>query len=329
MIETRQTVGSSARRRWETPTGYVFLLPALAILLAFQIAPVLYAAFLSLHDARIIADMWRPGRLVGLQNFVEVLTSPDFQQALRNTVWYVLMTVVPSLFLALCVATLLHRPLRGRDGYRLAYFLPYVTSTVAAALVWDWVFQPRIGLANFLFTSLGFPLQRWTEEPRPVLALVGQHFGLDLPPLLGGPSLALVCIAVIQVWHSLGFDTVIMLAGLTAIPPEQYEAARIDGASRWSLFRHVTIPLLSPTLFFLLVTSTIRAFQAFNWFYAVYNGLVPPDVKVITIYLFENGFRIYRQGFASAIGFVLFAIILSLTLAQMYGLRRRVHYADS
>lgn len=314
----------------ETLRGYGFLLPALALLFTFHLGPVLYAAFLSLHDARIVADMWRPGRLVGLANYAAVLGSPDFQRSLANTVWYVLGVVPPAIFLSLLIASLLNRRMLGRDAYRTAYFVPYVTSTVAAALVWDWVFQPRVGLANWLFSTLGLPMQRWTEEPRPVGLLLGQFLGVPWPDLLGGPSLALLCIALIQVWHSIGFDTVVMLAGLTAIPPEQYEAARIDGASRWALFRHITIPLLSPTLFFLLVTSTIRAFQAFNWFYVIYNGNPPPDVKVVTIFLFQTGFQGgYRTGLAAAVGFVLFAIILALTLVQMAGLRRRVHYGEA
>ncbi len=310
----------------ETARGYAFVGPALLILLTFNLVAVAYAGFLSLFDARIISNMWQPGTWVGLGNYPDIATNPDFQSALANTVWYVLGVVPPAIFLSLLVASLLNRPIRGRDAYRVAYFLPYVTSTVAAGLVWEWVFQPRVGIANVLFTALGFPIQRWIEEPRGVVTLVGGYFGLGVPTWLAGPSLALVCIAVIQVWHALGFDTVIMLAGLTAIPNEQYEAARIDGAGPWALFRHITIPLLSPTLFFLLITSVIRAFQAFNWFYVVYHGTVPPDVKVITIYLYESGFKVYRTGYASAVGFVLFAIILALTLAQMYGLRSRVHY---
>ncbi len=306
--------------------GYAFIGPALLILLVFNLVAVGYAGFLSLFDARIISNMWQPGVWLGLGNYADLLTNTDFQSALGNTVWYVLGVVPPALFLSLLVASLLTRPIRGRDAYRVAYFLPYVTSTVAAGLVWEWVFQPRVGIANVLFTGLGFPIQRWIEEPRGIVALVGMYVGVGVPGWLAGPSLALVCIAVIQVWHALGFDTVIMLAGLTAIPREQYEAARIDGAGPWALFRHITIPLLSPTLFFLLITSVIRAFQAFNWFYVVYHGTVPPDVKVITIYLYESGFKIYRTGFASAVGMMLFAIILALTLFQMYGLRSRVHY---
>lgn len=312
----------------ENLRGFVFLLPALTILLLFQVAPVLYAAYLSLFDARIVANMWAPGTFVGLANYGAVLTNGDFHRALSNTVWYVVSVVPAAIFLSLVVATLLNRKLRGRDVYRTAYFVPYVTSTVAAALVWDWVFQPRIGLANFVFTSLGLPLQRWTEEPRGIGTLMGLFFGVQTPDLLAGPSLALVCIAIIQVWHALGFNTVVMLAGLTAIPSEQYEAARIDGANGWHLFRHITIPLLSPTLFFLVVSSTILAFQTFNWFYVMYAGNPPPEVKVVTIFLYENGFRVYRTGFASAVGFILFGIILALTLVQMFGLRRRVHYGN-
>lgn len=307
--------------------GYGFLLPALAIVVTFQVLPVLYAAFVSLYDSRIISNLWSPGPFVGFDNYAAVLTNPDFLRSLINTVWYVVMTVPVAIFLSLLIAALLNRKIAGRDLYRTAYFVPYVTSTVSAALVWYWVFQPRVGVGNWLFGALGLPFQRWVEEPRGVGTLLGLYFGVAIPDLLTGPSLALVCIAIIQIWHALGFDTVIMLAGLTSIPSEQYEAARLDGAGPWALFRQVTVPLLSPTLFFLVITSTIRAFQAFNWFYVIYSGLVPPDVKVVTIYLYESGFRAYRTGFASAVGFILFAIVLTLTIVQMAVARRRVHYA--
>jgi multiple sugar transport system permease protein len=203
-----------------------------------------------------------------------------------------------------------------------------VTSTVAAAVVWRWIFQPRVGVANAAMQWLGLPPQQWADEPRGVFELIGQLVGLPLGGWLAGPSLALVTVAIVSVWYSVGFNTVIALAGLTTIPAELYEAARIDGATRWHLFRHITLPLLTPTLLFLLIVETIRSFQSFDFFYQMMAGAPVPGAKVVTIYLYQQGFKSFNLGYAAAIGMVLFVIIFVLTLVQFRATRSRVVYAD-
>jgi multiple sugar transport system permease protein len=210
----------------------------------------------------------------------------------------------------------------------VTYFLPYVTSTVAAAVVWRWIFQPRVGVANALLQWVGLPTQQWADEPRGVFELFGQLTGLPLNGVLAGPSLALVTVAIVSIWYSVGFNTVVALAGLTTIPSELYEAARIDGATRWHLFRHITLPLLTPTLLFLLIVETIRSFQAFDFFYQMTAGAPAPGAKVVTIYLYEQGFKSFNLGYAAAIGLVLFVIVFVLTLVQFRATRSRVVYAD-
>ena len=330
-LAMRGRVSGRGRRsalRWDVVRGYGFLLPALVLLLLFHLLPVFYALFLSLFDARVFRDMWNPGPYIGPGNYGRLATSSDFGQSLINTVWFAGITVPVGLFLAVLFAQLLNARIWGRAGYRATYFLPYITSTIAAAVVWRWIFQPRVGVANSVLQWLGLPGQQWADEPRGVFLLFGQFVGVPLEGWLAGPSLALVTVAMVTIWYSVGFNTVIALAGLTSIPNDLYEAARIDGARRWTLFRHITLPLLTPTLLFLLIVETIRSFQSFDFFYQMMAGVPVPGAKVVTIYLYEQGFKSFNLGYAAAIGMVLFAIIVALTLVQFRATRSRVVYLD-
>ncbi len=324
----KKSSAQRSARRWEAIQGYGFLFPALVLLLLFHLLPVFYALFLSLFDARVFRDMWSPGPFIGGGNYGRLLTSGEFAQSLGNSVWFAGITVPLGLILAVLFAQLLNARIWGRTGYRVTYFLPYVTSTVAAAVVWRWIFQPRVGVANSVLEWLGLPGQQWADEPRGIFLLVGQFIGLPLDGWLSGPSLALVTVALVSVWYSVGFNTVIALAGLTTIPVDLYEAARIDGAGRWRLFRDITLSLLTPTLLFLLVVETIRSFQSFDFFYQMMAAQPVPGAKVVTIFLYQQGFKSFNLGYAAAIGMVLFAIIFVLTLLQFRATRSRVVYAD-
>jgi multiple sugar transport system permease protein len=330
-LQPRETAERRTAQRLlshDTLQGYAFLLPAFILLLLFHLLPVFYALFLSLFDARVFRDMWHPGPFAAAGNYARLFTSTDFAQSLGNTVWYAAITVPGGLFLAVLFAQLLNGKIWGRTGYRVTYFLPYITSTIAAAVVWRWIFQPRVGVANAVLQWIGLPTQTWADEPRGIFQLFGQLIHLPLSGWLAGPSLALVTVAIVSVWYSVGFNTVIALAGLTTIPNDLYEAARIDGASRWTLFRHITLPLLTPTLLFLLVVETIRSFQSFDFFYQMMAGQPVPGAKVVTVYLYEQGFKSFNLGYAAAIGLVLFAIIFVLTLLQFRATRSRVVYAE-
>jgi multiple sugar transport system permease protein len=330
-VAVRARVRGASRQaasRWEALQGYGFLLPALLLLMLFHLLPVFYALFLSLFDARVFSDLWKPGPLIWGGNYARLLSNSEFAQSLANTVWYAGITVPLGLILAVFFAQLLNARIWGRTGYRVTYFLPYVTSTVAAAVVWRWIFQPRVGVANAVLQWLGLPGQQWADEPRGIFQLLGDFVGMPLEGWLAGPSLALVTVALVSVWYSVGFNTVIALAGLTTIPVELYDAARIDGANRWHLFRQITLPLLTPTLLFLLIVETIRSFQAFDFFYQMMAAIPVPGAKVVTIYLYQQGFKSFNLGYAAAIGMVLFVIIFVLTLIQIRATRDRVVYAD-
>ncbi|RMF27512.1 MAG: sugar ABC transporter permease, partial [Chloroflexi bacterium] len=188
-------------------------------------------------------------------------------------------------------------------------------------------FTPRDeGLANLFLSAVGLPTMKWLYEPKGVNLVLTGLAGLEIPSWLGGPSLALVSVMLYNIWVFVGYDAVIFLAGLGNIPTELYEAAKIDGAGRWALFRHITLPLLSPTTFFLSMVAVIGTFKAFTHIYVMRTPGAQRTVDTVSIYIFDNFFKATRYGYASALAFVLFAIILSLTLIQNRVIGERVFY---
>ncbi|HHS96787.1 MAG TPA: sugar ABC transporter permease [Chloroflexi bacterium] len=257
-----------------------------------------------------------------------------------RTVFYSAGTVPFQLVFAFLLANLLFQQIRGRSTFRMLYFLPYITPTVATAAVWRAIiFEPRQGLANTLLSFLGVAqdhLPRWILEPQGIVVLMGQWLGIRLPdwvvssPVLSGPSLAMVAVCIYNIWVFTGYNTVIYLAGLGAIPYELYEAAEIDGAGRWQLLRHITLPLVSPTTYFLTLMGIIGTFKAVNHIYIMTQivGLGGPQDTTTTaaIYIFKQFREGNRWGVASAAAFILLGIILLLTWVQNRVAEERVHY---
>jgi len=306
----------------EHVTGWLYVGPAAAVLGLFFVFPVGYALYVSLHRWSLTREAF-----VGLENYGRAFGDPEFGRALLVTVYYVVGTVPASLFLGLLIANLLAQRIRWRSVYRTVYFLPYVTSVVAAAAVFLWIFYPNEqGLANVVLGWLGVPAQAWVEESRGVLALLLEPMGVALPPWAGGPSLALVCVMVFSVWGSVGFYVVVLLAALTNVPAEIYEAATLDGATGWQRLRHVTVPLISPTLFFLLIVSTIRAFRVFGQIYVMAAKERMGTAHNVTMFIFKTFYERGETGYGSAVALILFVIILIVTLVQMRLVGRRVHY---
>ncbi|NJN15374.1 MAG: sugar ABC transporter permease [Oscillochloris sp.] len=345
---TRPQVSSRQQRRRNLRdrfTPYLYILPAFALVGLFEIWPIFFGFWMSLWRWGLQAE-----RFVGLENYARMVEETlrfsergpvigEMGRSLLATLYYVIGTVPLTLVLAFFFAQLLMRPIAQRGLFRTIFFMPYVTSVVAAALVFGWIFNSQIGIANLLLEALGLPRQSWLLDPEPIGIKLLELFGLSWPggwPIdLAGPSLALVCIILFSVWQSLGFSIVIFMAGLANIPQELYDAAKIDGASGWRLTRYVTLPLLSPTTFFLLIVSIIYAFQSFTPVYVLSggggygNGAGGPldTTLVITVYIVRNFYeRASAVGYAAAVSFVLFAILLILTLIQFRILGRRVHY---
>lgn len=301
--------------------GWLFVWPFLALLLIWQVFPTLYAFYLSLFEK---VNFLRKAEFAGLENYAILLRDPLFWRALGNTFWYVLFTVPTGLFLATGVAILLNLRIAFQGLYRTLFFLPYITALTAAAAVWRWIYHPEFGFLNWL---LGTPGLDWLNTPKGVFALLLEPLGLEVQGFLAGPSLAFLAVMVMSLWHFLGYQVVILLAGLQSIPKEYYEAAELDGASFWQKQRHITWPLLSPTLFFLFTLGLIGAFQVFTQVYVLTpTGGVLQDTLTVAFYLYNKGFRDADFSYASAIATLTFLIILALTLLQRRILERRVHY---
>jgi multiple sugar transport system permease protein len=319
---------ASRRRRGlrENAQAYLFLLPAIAFLGLFKILPALYAVYISLFRWDIVQGAFR-----GLDNYIDILwanatRAQAFWHALSTTATYAFLTVPIEIGLALVVAYVLFQKLAGRDVYRTIYYLPYVTSTVAAATVFLWVFHPQYGPANQLLGVFGISGLRWYQEPDGVFLMLGNALGVALPEWAAGPSLALVGVAIFSIWHFLGFQILIFLGGLGNIPVEYYEAAKLDGASQWQLFRRITLPLLSPQIFFVFTIASIGVLRAFNEIFVLTNGGPLDTTRTVTMLLFRTFFQQGQIGLGSAMGVILTLIILGFTLLQFRVLERRVTY---
>lgn len=289
----------SHAKRWLS--GYLFLAPSLILIGLFWVYPIIYSLYLSLTEW----DLLRPApRFVGLMNYAELIQSPDFRLALWNTALFTVGTVGITTILALLLALLVDNKLRGMAWYRMMIFAPYVTPTVAMAIVWMWIYNPQAGLANAILNLFGLPPLGW----------------------LSSTAWALPAVAILSIWKSMGYYMMLFLAGLQSIPQELYEAASIDGGGPWTKLRFITLPLLSPMTFFIVVVGTIQSFQVFDQIAIMTQGGPANSTLVLVYYLYRHAFQLFRVGYASAVATVLFLILLALTILQFQGARRWVHY---
>lgn len=289
--------------------AWTFVAPALIAIGVFFFVPVAAALAMSLTDFDIyaLADLGNL-RFVGLENYRALLANPLFWQALANTVVFVVLGVPLSIATSLGTAMLLHsRFARWQGFFRTALFAPVVTTLVAVAVVWRYLFHTRYGLINHALGSLGIGPVDW----------------------LGDPAWAMPSIVLLGVWKNFGYNMVILLAGLQAIPEDLYEAARLDGARRWALFRHITLPSLAPLLLVVSILTMAGHFQLFAEPYVMTQG-GPAQRTVTVLYLmYEEGFKWWSLGSASAVAFVLFVIMFAITLVQLRVSRRSAGIAGS
>ena len=314
------------KRLIENIEAYSYLSPALIILFVFWFIPIIFSFYLSFSN-------WGPYtkistvKFVGLANYIRLLGDKKFIQSLVNTTYYVMFAVPTAIALSLFIAILLNQKIKGLSFYRTAYFIPYITSLVAVAIVWQWIFNREYGLANYIFEQIGIPQQKWLRESTPILNLVLGSIGIRLPWYLGGPSLSMCCIIILTVWQVIGYNIVIFLAGLQNIDKAFYEAAEIDGASIWQKFKYVTIPLLSPTTFFIALISVIFAYKAFvPMFVMTPDGGPDNTTTTIVFYIYRRAWELDEFGYASALAYILLVIILLLTLIQNKIFGKKVHY---
>ncbi len=293
----------------EAWTAVLLLAPAGIILGLFGIAPLFFAFQLSLCGGKFAM-----GGYVGFENYSRVLHNPAFWKSAGVTTYYALGTIPLSLTLSFFAAWFLFRIQYARSIFRTAYFLPYITPVVAAAMVWRALLNPQSGPFNQLLAGLGIPAQQWILEPRGIFSLLTG--GWVSPEW--GPSLALCCIIAFDVWHSLGYGMVVFFAGLSAIPREIEDAARIDGANTAQMLRHVTLPLLAPMILFLLIVGGVRAFQSFNSFYALSQGGARAlgTTENLVIHIYSNFYEYGDWGYGAAVAVLLSGGIALLSIAQ-------------
>lgn len=281
--------------------AYLYVLPALFFLTAFLLWPTVYSLVLSVQRWDLLSEN-RP--FVGLENYRGLFSSGEFRNSLRVTLIFVTASVPVRMGLALGLAHLVLQETRLNRLLRGAYFLPVVSSSVAISLVWRWLFNTDAGLINAALTGLGATTVPWLIDP----------------------NTALWAVIIVSVWQGLGYDIVLFIAGLQAIPREYVEAARIDGANAWQVFRAITWPLLTPTTFFILVVSVIGSFQVFAIVNVMTGGGPALGTDVLVNLLYRRAFVYFDIGRASALAVVLLVILLVLTFIQFRVAGRRVHY---
>jgi multiple sugar transport system permease protein len=278
----------------------LFLAPTIIGLAVLSAGPILATLGISLTKW----DMLTPPQFVGLDNYAKLLDDDRFQKALRNTAFYTLVSVPLGLTLALGLAAALNQQIRGIAWIRTAYFLPLVTSATAIALVWLWIYSPA-GPLNDILRAFGIPPQRWVSDP----------------------TLAMPSVIAMSIWQGLPANVIIFLAGLQAIPAEYYDAASVDGAGRGGRFRRITLPLLTPSIFFTGVLALIGAFQVFDQVYVMANPGKPGQATITLVYfIYEAGFRNFKMGYAGAASWIMFLIVAVATILYFRTQDRWVHY---
>ncbi|MBM4304093.1 MAG: sugar ABC transporter permease [Deltaproteobacteria bacterium] len=287
--------------RKSSALAWGLLFPTLAVLALFVLYPAAQSFWLSFQD---VEPFSKRGFFVGFENYQVLFNSPDYWQTVRVTLFFLLYTVIPSLVISLTVAVLLDANPFFQNIFRTLFLLPVAISSSMAAMLWIFIYNPTAGFLNYALDVLGIHGPNW----------------------LADPDWALVAVAVATVWKEIGFNIIFFLAGLTSIPLELKEAAELDGANSWQVFRYVTLPLLSPTLFFVSVVSVINSLQSFGQIHILTTGGPMGESTTLVYNLYRDAFVKFRTGLASSEAVILFGLILLATMVQFRMAKKRVHY---
>ena len=298
-IRPKRGIGKMARR--EEIAFWLFISPWLIGFIVFFGGPILASFAISLTEYSIL----QPPKFLGFGNYSQLIKDPLFYKAVLNTVYYVGVSVPLGVMLAFLMAIALNQKLRGQTWFRTIFYLPSVVSGIAVALLWGWLLNSDFGLFNFLLSKIGIAGPKW----------------------LFSTTWAMPSIIIMSLW-GVGGSMVVFLAGLQGIPEHLFEAAELDGAGEWNKFWNVTVPMISPVIFFNMIVTIIGAFQIFDQVYIMTNGKGGPAnaTLVYVLYLYRNGFEYFRMGYASALALILFLIILGITAFQFTMARRWVYY---
>lgn len=283
-------------------TALLFLSPTLVIFSAFILFPVFFSFYLSFQQWNMFSG---ETTFIGFDNYIRMLESDEFWQVLKNTAIYTFGTIPLNMGVSLIIAYALNKKLAGKKFLRTAFFAPVVISPVAAAVIWRWLYDPNFGLVNYSIGIIGIDPINWLNDP----------------------TAAMFALIIMGVWKTFGINMVLFSAGLSGIPENYYEAAEIDGAGGWSKFWNITVPMLAPTTFFILIMSMISSFQVFDLVYVLTSGGPLGSTKVMVFYIYEYAFKFFEMGYASAASYILFAILFALTMIQVKYMKSKVYGA--
>lgn len=279
----------------------IFILPALVPLMIFWLWPMLYSIFISTTNWDYMSPEYK---FVGFNNYNALLHNKAFYEVLKNTAVFSLGTVIPTLIGGLLLALLLNKKLKGMGLFRTILFSPWVTPTVAVSIVWSWIFEPRVGLANYILQIVHLSKLQWAESTK----------------------WAMLVVIIVTVWKGLGWTMVFYLGALQKVPKELYEACSIDGGSAWRKFKNITLPMISPTSFFLVVITSINALQAYDQIQILTQGGPAGSTRTLLYMYYQSAFENFNMGEATAVATVLVVITIALSLLQSIGSKKMVHY---
>ena len=294
---------ASRRQKKDWIAAYIFIAPVTIGLLIFYVWPFIQNFWFSFNDV----NKFNMATFCGLDNYKKLFEEPDLMLALKNTILYAVITVPIGLFISLLLATLLNSKIKGKGIYRTIYFLPSITMAAAVALVWKLIFNGDYGILNTVLEFFGVEGKRWLTDP----------------------STALFCVMMVGIWSGAGYNMIILLAGMQGVSNSYYEAAEIDGAGPVQKFFKITIPLVSPTIFFVTITGLIGAFQVFDTLYMMIDIDKNPAfnaVKTTNVLFYQNAFTYGYKGYAAAISILMFVIIMIITAIQLWGQKKWVNY---
>lgn len=282
-------------------TAYAFVLPNFIGLFVFTLLPILFVFILSVMKW----DGANAMKFVGFDNYIRLISDSTFKISFNNTIYYAVGTVPITIVVSLGLALILNAKIKGRNFFRTIFFFPYVSSLIAVVVVWNMIFHPDMGPVNQFLTAIG----------------------IDSPPRWAASTkAAMPTVILFSVWKYMGYYMVMYLAALQGIPQELYEAADLDGTNAWERFRYITLPMLTPTTFFVCIMLTIQCFKVFDIIYAMTNGGPGRSTNVLVYYIYNQAFREFNFGYASAISIILFAVVLIITIVQFRMEKKWVSY---
>ena len=307
MAESKVKTGTvkkqaSKRARKDWIAAYVFIAPVTIGLLVFYIWPFIQNVWFSFNEV----NKFNMTTFVGVQNYVDMVQDKEVWETFGNTLKYVVCTVPVGLFLSICIAALLNSKIKGTSFYRTIYFLPSVTMAAAVAMVWKWIYNEKMGILNSVIRGMGGKGVGWLTDPK----------------------LALYMIMIVGLWMTVGYNMIILLAGMQGISKSYYEAAAIDGAGSLQQFFKITIPMLTPTIFFVMITSIISGFQVFDVVYMMIGKTNPAyaSTQTVVMLFYRKAFDYGYKGYAAAISILIFAVIMLVTVVQLWGQKKWVNY---